>query len=587
MLPIQHSIQHIYNCYTSKSITLYLSRGQQNYDHCILIMAEQLSYLSCPNPVPLQYKTILDIVQEHTQRNPDKEICVERGLGKGRRSLTYSELLNRSTYIAKYLITKGVKPGDTVALIGSNSLEWIIGEFAIFSTGAVAVQMYKTSESFAETSKILESIRCNVILIDVGSDDQYMLDMVEYVNSKGAAKIALNILLLKQSTPSSPFPSLADVTLTLEEEELSLPKVQPESTAFILLTSGSTGISKMVEHTHFSVVNARYLEVIGSASDRRDETCYNDRPFCWIVGTPMFNIMTANKRVFTVTEVALKKDNILSVWNIIKEEQCTTALLLPYTLIDILENMDRIVEQGYKMYAITTGGQSVGRHITEIIGKCTEKLIMVYGSSETGGVSFTALTPDTYEEGYIGELIPGYEVKITGPGGNTHFRGELGDILVRSRSMLKSYRNSPELNAASFTDDGWFRSGDIGFISPEGKLFLRGKSRDVIKRGGMKVLISVVEAAISNFPEIKDVAVVPVPDKRLLEEVCACYILNNDVHTTEAELDRKCRKILGSNVLGNSPTFFLRFDSFPKLRNGKTDKIILKVLALEKLNVKD
>ncbi|XP_069128978.1 putative acyl--CoA ligase YdaB [Argopecten irradians] len=548
-------------------------------------MANQLSYLSSPNPVPLLYKAIPDIVQENTQRNPDKEICVERGLGKGRRSLTYAELLNKSTYIAKYLITKGVKPGDTVAIIGPNSLEWIIGEFAIFATGAVAAQTYKTSESFAETLKNLEFIRCNVILIDVGRDEQYMLDMVEYVNSMEATKNDLNILLLKQSTPLSPFSSLADVTLTPEQEELSLPKVQPESTAIIFLTSGSTGVPKMIENTHLSIIN--YQDVgEGSTTVNQEETFYNDRPFCWSGGIPVISILRGTKRVFTVTEIALMKDNIMTVWSIIKEERCTTALLLPYTLIDILENLERIVEQGYKMSAITTGGQSVGRHITEIIGKCTEKLFLGYGLSETWWVSFTALSLDT-DEGYIGELFPGYEVKITGPGDETLIRGELGDILVRARSMMKSYWNSPELNAASFTDGGWFRTGDIGFISSEGKLFLRGKSRDVIKRGGMKVLISVVEAAISNFPEIKDVAVVPVPDKRLLEEVCACYILNNDLHTTEAELDRKCRKILGNNVLGNSPTFFLRFDTFPRLRTGKTDKNILKGLALEKLNVKN
>ncbi|XP_033728145.1 long-chain-fatty-acid--CoA ligase FadD13-like [Pecten maximus] len=541
-----------------------------------------LSYISCPNPDYVRYKSIVDVLRERRNESPEKEICVQRFPGGGRKSLTYDELLKRSTYIAKYLISNGIKPGDSVAIIGSNSIEWIIGEFAIFVTGAVAVQIYKTRESFAETLKLLNSTKCSAVLVDPDSDETYISDMGAYFFDKESGKDKKIALLLQKSTLSS-LPSLDDVTLTAEEEIIPLPRLQPESSAVIFVTSGSTGVPKMVEFTHLSIVNGSYGTFLGASGDRPYETCYNDRPFCWFGGSPLFSILNGNKRVFVDTTIGMKKENILSVWDIIITERCTTAGLLPYAVLDILANMDTILKLGYKLYAIMTGGQLIGSHLADVCGKCTEKLFMVYGSTEVGVSCYIEITPKM-EEGHVGSLFPGFEVKIAGDRDETLDRGHLGEILVRSLSMLRWYRNAPEINAASFID-GWFRTGDVGTITTTGKFFVKGKSNDVIKRGGLKVLTSVVEGAISKLPGVREVIVVAVPDSRLLEEVCACYILKDDVTTTEDDLDKNCESVLGDNVLGNKPSYFLRFDSFPTLSNGKTDKVQVKRQALERLNL--
>ncbi|XP_033728169.1 3-[(3aS,4S,7aS)-7a-methyl-1,5-dioxo-octahydro-1H-inden-4-yl]propanoyl:CoA ligase-like [Pecten maximus] len=222
--------------------------------------------------------------------------------------------------------------------------------------------------------------------------------------------------------------------------------------------------------THLSIANASYIAFLGAAGDRPQGPCYNDRPFSWV--------------------------------------------------------------QGYKLYAISTGGQLIDRHLTEVCGQCTDKLFVCYGTTEVGGVCFTELTPEI-EDGNIGSLFPGYEVKIIGDRSETLDLGHVGEILVRSSSILKSYRDAPGLNEASFVDGGWFRTGDIGLITNECKSMFKGKANDVIKRGGLKVFPSVVEAAISKLSDVREIVVISVPDSRLFEEVCACYILKDGVDTTE------------------------------------------------------
>ncbi|OWF51562.1 oxalate--CoA ligase-like [Mizuhopecten yessoensis] len=541
---------------------------------------EDLSYLSCPNPAQLRYKSINEVLHERTMEFPDKEIVIQRLVGGGRRSLTYRELLNRSTGVAKYLISRGIMPGDSVAIIGPNSIEWIIGEFAIFLTGAVAVPINKTSESVPEKIKLLKASQSKAVLFDPESDEELMSEMDASFNSD---EDKLDVLLLQKSALSF-LPSLNDVTITTNETSIVLPRIQPESSAMIYTTSGSTGVPKMVEMTHLAIVNASYIAFLGTGGDRPSAKCYNDGLFTWIGGSPIFSILNGNARVFADIAIGLKKEKLMAVWNIIISEQCTNAIFFPHTVLDLIENQDAILKKGYKMYAIATGGQMINKHLSEVCGKLTENLFLEYGSTEAGIVSFTELKLGT-DVGYVGPLFPGYEVKVIGDNDDTLTRGHLGEILIKSLFMLKSYRNAYKLNEECFTDGGWFRTGDIGIITMEGRLFVKGKSTDVIKRGGVTVLVSHVETAMIELPEVREIVVLAVPDVRLFEEICACVVLEVDSNITEVELDRKCRMTLGDNVLGSAPSYLLRFDVFPRLRNGKSDKVLIKKLAMERLKL--
>ncbi|OWF52255.1 uncharacterized protein LOC110448007 [Mizuhopecten yessoensis] len=542
----------------------------------------KLSYISSPNSNQQQYKSIVDVLIERTNATPDKEIFVHRLSAGGRKVITYSELTQKSTKVAKYLISKGVSVGDSVAIIGSNNLEWIIGEVAIFIAGAVAVQFQGDSEVFSETMHLLKSVQCKAVLLDPPNDSQYLSEMERYFQDEETQCQSENkpAVLLLQKQVSTALPYIGNILSAEEDPAVKLPRVQPESTAVLYPTSGSTGVPKMCEFAHFAITNSPMANLFCTKND----VVFSDRPFSWLGGTPLYPIIGGFTRIFTDPKIILKEEKIQNVWDILKEERCTVATLFPYALVDLLHHQEEILLLDYKPTSIATGGQIPGSHLSAIRGKFCEEIYSVYGMTEVGIATKVSLTAET-KVGEVGEIVPGYEAKIIGDGDKTLVCGEIGDIVLRSPWMMKGYRNSPELNRVSFSDGGWFRTGDIGLITEDGKLYVKGKAADVVKRGTKKILYRTVEAEIGSFPGVKEAVVVVVPDLRLLEEICACVIIEEDTNMTEKELRKMCWDKLGDNILGDSPTYYLVFQSFPRLHNGKPDRINTKIQAMKMLNL--
>ncbi|XP_033748739.1 probable sulfoacetate--CoA ligase [Pecten maximus] len=540
------------------------------------------SYISTPNPNQQQYKSIVDVLKERTKSTPDKEICIHRLPEGGRKTLTYDELTRKSTKLAKYLVSKGISVGDSVAIMGSNTLEWIVGEFAIFMAGAVAVQCQGTCAEFKETLSLLKASKCRAVLLDPQPDPVYQSEMVQFFQGKEmqiqGRENPMVVLLGKPAGVDLPY--IGDILSSEEDPTVTMPRIEPESSALIFTTSGSSGVPKMVEFTHMAITNSPMSIFFSTEND----IVFSDRPFSWLGGTPIYSIVGGFPRIFTDPKIVLKEEKIQNVWEILKMERCTIATLFPYALKDLLDNEKEVLMTEYKPISIATGGQIPGSHLNAISGKFCENIYSVYGMTETGIATKVFLTADT-EVGHVGEMLPGYEAKIIGDDGKTLNCGNIGEIVLRSPWMLKGYRDSAELTKDSFTEGGWFRTGDIGVLTEDGKLFVKGKAADVIKRGTKKILISAVEMAISNFPGIKEVVVVAVPDVRLLEDVCACVILEDDANITDQELQKMCRDKLGDNVLGDSPTFFLMFQTFPRLNNGKMNRISVKQRAMEMLSL--
>ncbi|XP_060063727.1 putative acyl--CoA ligase YdaB [Ylistrum balloti] len=541
----------------------------------------KLSYISSPNSTQTDYVSIVDVLENRAKETPDKEICIHRLPDGGRKVLTYEELTRKSTKLAKYLVSIGIKVGDNVAIMGSNNLEWIIGEFAIFIAGAVAVQYQGSGQVFNETVHLLKSVRCKAVLLDPHADQTYLSEMKKYfqvkdTSSEGDEKPQVVLL---QKPDGVPLPYIGDILSAEEDPKVALPRVQPESSAVIFTTSGSTGVPKMVEFTHLAITNSPMKSYFCS----ENEIVFSDRPFSWLGGSPLYPIVGGFARIFTDPKIILAEEKIQNVWEILKAEKCTVALLFPYALRDLLDHEEEILSMKYKPISIFTGGQKPGSHLNAMSGKFCEEIYSVYGSTEVGNLSKISLAAET-EVDHVGEITPGYEVKIIGNDGETLVCGEIGDIVSRSPWMLKSYKDSPELTKVSFTDGGWFRMGDTGLITEDGKLFVKGKAGDVIKRGTKKILYSYVEMAITCFPGVTEVVVVTVPDERLLEEICACVIFEDEARITENDLKKMCFEKLGDNIIGDSPTFFLVFESFPRLNNGKIDRINTKKQAMERLN---
>ncbi|KAK3097856.1 hypothetical protein FSP39_013857 [Pinctada imbricata] len=146
-----------------------------------------------------------------------------------------------------------------------------------------------------------------------------------------------------------------------------------------------------------------------------------------------------------------------------------------------------------------------------------------------------------------------------------------------------------EANRQVFTDDHWFQTGDTGVITDEGRLQITGRIKEIITRGTRKIMPVVIEQVVLKVKNISKCAVVAVPDKRLFEEICVCFVAAHDSVVTSDDVKRHCSEIFRTDNtldgLGEMPTYFLQFDDFPSLATGKTDRKKIKEIAIERLKL--
>jgi long-chain acyl-CoA synthetase len=194
-----------------------------------------------------------------------------------------------------------------------------------------------------------------------------------------------------------------------------------------------------------------------------------------------------------------------------------------------------------------------------------------YGLTETSPV-VTVNTPEEHKPGSVGRVVPGVNVRIQGPDGKPQPAGEEGEVQVRGPNVMPGYYLRPAENAAAFTSDGWFRTGDFGFLDAEGYLTISGRIKDIIVRDGEKVMPREVEDVLEQHPKVTDAAVVGEPEPGRGEAIVA-YVApaGRDLPSPE-ELRNFCRGRLAEFKV---PRRFIFAPDFPR---GATGKILKREL---------
>ena len=192
--------------------------------------------------------------------------------------------------------------------------------------------------------------------------------------------------------------------------------------------------------------------------------------------------------------------------------------------------------------------------------------------------------------GDIGKPIKSVEVHVVDQNDKAVPLNTTGSIQIRNPYLLLKYVADDDLTESSFAVGRWFRTGDVGKMLKGGNIIISGRDKDIISRGTRKILPGHIEDVVSRLEGVKQAAVVPVPDERLGEEICVCYIATTKGGTTALDVEAHCRTyfLTGENTadgIGEMPKYFLKFDSFPLLATGKIDKNQLKLISKEKLNI--
>ncbi|MFD7440938.1 class I adenylate-forming enzyme family protein [Streptomyces sp. NPDC059909] len=498
---------------------------------------------------------------------------------------TYGEFFAAASALARRFTEEyGLRPGDRAVVAMRNHPEWQIAFWATQLAGLVAVPLnaWWTAEEFAYA---LDDCEPRVLLVD-GERLPRVADWA------GARRVPVPVIVFHHEGPS------ADGVVRYEDLPAPDPSaappdvhVRPEDDATIIYTSGTTGRPKGAVATQLAqagaAMNPRYTAA-ASALARGVLPGQGPAPVC-LMTFPFFHVaaFTTLYSVMAVggTLVLMRKWDADRALDLIEKHGVTHYSGVPTAALQLLDAAER---QGAGLASLThlnTGGAAAP---PDLVGRLTARYGQRieprngYGLTETSG-GVTANFGAEYREfpDSAGRATPATEVRIAGPAGEALPEGEVGELWLRGQSLVRGYWRNPEATAAAFTEDGWFRTGDLATVRDGGRISIVDRIKDVVIRGGENVYCVEVEAVLHDHPDVVDAAVLGVPHPVLGEEVAAVVRLRPEAAVTP--------DVLRAHVAGSLAAFkvpahvVVRDEALPRNPTGKILKRELRSRVAEQI----
>lgn len=483
---------------------------------------------------------------------------------EGLERLTYPELRDKSLRYATALRELGLGKGDRLGLMLFNDSEYLPLCFAAMRLGVVAVRL-----NFR-----LAPAELKFILADSGSKaaivHSSLLDRVEPVR----AETGVETFIVRPDS-ADPIPEWAlpfDVLLG-REPLADAPEVTDADPMSLLYTSGTTGLPKGAVWTHANTVSTAVAQALRWRFSP-ETVALVPGPLYHAGG---FEAVTAPAFLVHGTVVCLRSGNFTvdRLLEVLETEEVTDCLLFSFMLHDLLR-ADGIEDRLPKSVThFIIGGDTMMPWVVEEVRRKLPwvRLTQVYGLTEGGAIATTLDDGDfDAQPKSVGRPVPLTEVRVAGLGLEPAAAGEVGEILVRGPSVCGGYWNRPDANRDTFVD-GWCRTGDLGFVNPDGFLVLAGRAKDMIRSGGENVYPAEIERVLTQHPAVLDAAVVAVPDPKYLEAGCAVLVLAEGTELDDAELRAYCRENLASYKV---PRYFVAQPELPRNASGKILKFKLR-----------
>jgi len=452
-----------------------------------------------------------------------------------KREITWKQFDDTANRFANMLIARGIKKGDKVAILLMNCLEWLPVYFGILKAGALAVPL-----NYRYTADEIK------YCLDLSESDAIVFGKEFVGRMETICDIIPNIRL--KIFVGHDCPTFAkSYTKLIAKYDTSKPDIEitDDDDAALYFSSGTTGFPKAILHNHLSLVSSCETEQNHHSQTRNDTfLCI---PPLYHTGAKMHwfgSLISGGKAVLLR---GIKPEWILKA---VSDEQCTIVWLLVPWAQDILDAIDRkdINLNDYKLdqwRLMHIGAQPVP---PSLIKRWKEKFPnhqydTNYGLSESIGPGCVHLgVENIHKVGAIG--VPGYkwQAKVCDNDGNEVPQGEVGELAVKGRGVMKCYYNDPKATA-SVLRDGWLFTGDMARIDEDGFIYLVDRKKDVIISGGENIYPVQIEDFLRSHSAIKDVAVIGLPDNRLGEISCAIIEVKDGYTCTEMEIKEFCNSL--------------------------------------------
>ncbi|WP_425487168.1 long-chain-fatty-acid--CoA ligase [Nitratireductor arenosus] len=500
------------------------------------------------------------------------------------KSLTYAEVGKKSDEFGAFLQSKGLAKGARVAIMMPNVLQYPLAMMGTLRAGFTVVNVnplytpreleHQLNDSGAEAIVILENFAATLQAVIARTKVKHVVvaTMGDLLGFKGLI-VNLVVRHVKKMVPAWSLPGhipfndalAAGATAGLKPVELA-----PDDVAFLQYTGGTTGVSKGATLLHSNILanvaqNAIWIESAYAKKPRPDRAVY-------LCALPLYHIYALT--VNAVMGMQQGAENILipnprDIPALVKEFAKYSINVFPglNTLFNALLNNEEFHKIDFKPLLLTFGGgMAVQRGVAERWQKLTGIVIAEgYGLSETAPVATAnRFDSDTFT-GTIGLPIPSTEIAIRDEDGKDLSLGEVGEICIRGPQVMAGYWNRPDETANVFTADGFFKSGDMGFMDENGFVKIVDRKKDMILVSGFNVYPNEIEEVVAGHPGVLEVAAVGVPDEKS-GEVPKLFIVKKDPALSEQDIYDYCK----DKLTGYKRPKQIEFrDELPKTNVGK------------------
>ncbi|RLQ23162.1 long-chain-fatty-acid--CoA ligase [Seongchinamella sediminis] len=487
---------------------------------------------------------------------PHREAFVE---WDRQRRFSFAQLNSRSNAIANALLARGVKPGDRVASLLKNGIEFVESYFAVAKIGAVMVPVNWRLVG-AEIAYILDDAGADVLVFDSDFDDTVA---GLQAGSHGQLRCQHWLRCQPDSGDAPAWAEDYDSVLASSSRDEPAIGAGDDDNLFIMYTSGTTGHPKGAVHSHDGMLWSQLTSM--ATSDMRAD----DR---FLLALPMFHVGCLNPTSLLVhrgaTGVIMRDLDMAAMFQCIEKERVNIFMAVPALLQFMLQAPEREHTDLSSVRWIATGAAPVPVSLLEAWGELGVSIHQAYGLTESCGPGTLLLPEDAAARvGSCGRPQMHTEAKIVDSRGATIPLGssEAGELLLAGRHIMKEYWNKPKATAATL-QDGWLHTGDICTWDEEGFITICDRKKDMIISGGENIYPAELENVLAACPDVAEAAVIGVPSQKWGETPLALVVAAPGATPDADSLKAWCRERLAGYKV---PQLYEVVDSLPRNPSGK------------------
>jgi long-chain acyl-CoA synthetase len=509
--------------------------------------------LQMTTPLSSNYASIRALIEAQAVSQPNALYAVAAEPNPAANNeISFKDLASACNHIEGVLQQNGLVAGDTVSVIMPNGLMTLRLLLGVMYAGMTVNPVNLLSQA-DQMQYVLEHSDCKLI----------------FANSEWAQRLVPIVAKLSRAVKVVCVESDADSIPVASPSALNKPAAPVATTpALLMYTSGTTGQPKGVVLTNGNLLaNAKAIsnEHKLTATDRVHGVLpfYHINAFTVVMLAPLFHGGSI---------AVAPKFSSARYWNQVLETQCTWINVVPTIISYLLEGEAPKASLSKVRFCRSASAALPPEHLLAFEKKFGLGVIETMGLTETAAPSFSnPLNPAERKVGAVGKAS-GCEAGVVDAQLTPVANGVTGEIVIRGEHVMLGYYKNEAATKATFTDDGWLRTGDLGHCDEDGFFFVTGRIKELIIKGGENIAPREIDEALLKHPAILEAAVVGIPDKHYGQEILACIVLREGQAQDEQELRKFCETNLGRY---KTPKEFRFVQSLPRGPSGKVQRLKL------------